>query len=81
MFRRFSPCFKYISRETKNAYIKILNILPEEERQLIVYESVKEVRPIGLCAILHEINSPMKCSKVSWIYKINYIIIFVEEEN
>ena len=36
--------------------IKPLNILPENERQLIVYDSVKEVRPIGLCAILRDIN-------------------------
>ena len=36
--------------------IKPLNILPEEERQLIVFDSVKEVRPIGLCAILRDIN-------------------------
>ena len=36
--------------------IKPLNFLPEEERQLIVYNSVKEVRPIGLCAILRDIN-------------------------
>ena len=36
--------------------IKPLNVLPEEERQLIVYDSVNEVRPIGLCAILRDIN-------------------------
>ena len=36
--------------------IKPLNILSEEERQLIVYESVNEVRPIGLAAILRDIN-------------------------
>ena len=36
--------------------IKPLNILPEEERKLIVYDSVKDVRPIGLCAILRDIN-------------------------
>ena len=36
--------------------IKPLNILPDNERQLIVYDSVKEVRPIGLCAILRDIN-------------------------
>jgi len=36
--------------------IKPLNVLPEEERQLIVYDSVKEVRPIGLCAILRDIT-------------------------
>ena len=35
--------------------IKPLNVLPEEERQLIVYDSVKEVRPVGLCAILRDI--------------------------
>ena len=36
--------------------IKPLNVLSEEERQLIVYESVNEVRPIGLAAILRDIN-------------------------
>ena len=36
--------------------IKPLNVLPEEERQLIVYDSVNEVREIGLCAILRDIN-------------------------
>ena len=36
--------------------IKPLNILPENERQLIVYDSVNDVRPIGLCAILRDIN-------------------------
>jgi len=36
--------------------IKPFNVLPENERQLIVYDSVKEVRPIGLCAILRGIN-------------------------
>ena len=36
--------------------IKALNVLPEEERQLIVYDSVNEVRPIGLSAILRGIN-------------------------
>jgi phenylalanyl-tRNA synthetase beta chain len=36
--------------------IKPLNVLPEEERQLIVYDSVNEVRPIGLSAILRDIN-------------------------
>ena len=36
--------------------IKPLNVLPEEERQLIVYDSVNEVRPVGLCAILRDIN-------------------------
>ena len=35
---------------------KAINILPEEERQLIVYDSVNEVRPIGLSAILRDIN-------------------------
>ena len=35
--------------------IKPLNILSEEERQLIVYESVNVVRPIGLYAILRDI--------------------------
>ena len=36
--------------------IKPLNVLPEEERQLIVYDSVNEVRPVGLSAILRDIN-------------------------
>ena len=36
--------------------IKALNVLPEEERQLIVYDSVNEVRPVGLSAILRDIN-------------------------
>ena len=36
--------------------IKPLNVLPEEERQLIVYNSVNDVRPVGLCAILRDIN-------------------------
>ena len=36
--------------------IKPLNVLPEEERQLIVYDSVNEVRPFGLSAILRDIN-------------------------
>ena len=36
--------------------IKPLNVLPEEERQLIVYDSVNEVRQVGLCAILRDIN-------------------------
>ena len=36
--------------------IKPLNVLPEEERQLIVYDSVNEVREVGLCAILRDIN-------------------------
>jgi phenylalanyl-tRNA synthetase beta chain len=36
--------------------IKPLNVLPEEERQLIVYDSVNEVRAVGLCAILRDIN-------------------------
>ena len=36
--------------------IKPLNVLPEEERQLIVYDSVDEVRPVGLSAILRDIN-------------------------
>ena len=36
--------------------IKPKNVLPENERQLIVYDSVNEVRPIGLCAILRDIN-------------------------
>ena len=36
--------------------IKPINVLPENERQLIVYDSVNEVRPIGLCAILRDIN-------------------------
>ena len=36
--------------------IKPLNVLPEEERQLIVYDSVNEVREFGLCAILRDIN-------------------------
>ena len=36
--------------------IKPFNVLPENERQLIVYDSVKDVRPIGLCAILRGIN-------------------------
>ena len=36
--------------------IKALNVLDESERQLIVYDSVNEVRPIGLCAILRDIN-------------------------
>ena len=36
--------------------IKPINVLPENERQLIVYDSVNDVRPIGLCAILRDIN-------------------------
>ena len=40
----------------KMPQIKPLNVLPEEERQLIVYDSVNEVRPVGLCAILRDIN-------------------------
>ena len=36
--------------------IKPINNLPENERQLIVYDSVNDVRPIGLCAILRDIN-------------------------
>ena len=36
--------------------IKPINVLPENERQLIVYNSVNDVRPIGLCAILRDIN-------------------------
>ena len=35
---------------------KPLNVLPENERQLIVEPSVEEVRPIGLAAILRGIN-------------------------
>ena len=35
---------------------KPLNVLPESERQLIVEESLKEIRPIGLSAILRGIN-------------------------
>ena len=45
----------FLSKQ-KMPEIKQLNILPEEERQLIVYESVNDVRPIGLCAILRDIN-------------------------
>ena len=45
----------FLSKQ-KMPEIKPLNILPEEERQLIVYESVNDVRPIGLCAILRDIN-------------------------
>ena len=45
----------YLSKQ-KMPEIKPLNILPEEERQLIVYDSVNDVRPIGLCAILRDIN-------------------------
>ena len=36
--------------------IKPINVLPENERQLIVYDSVNDVRQIGLCAILRDIN-------------------------
>ena len=36
--------------------IKPINVLPENERQLIVYDSINDVRPIGLCAILRDIN-------------------------
>ena len=36
--------------------IKPINVLPENERQLIVFDSVNDVRPIGLCAILRDIN-------------------------
>ena len=36
--------------------IKPIDVLPENERQLIVYDSVNDVRPIGLCAILRDIN-------------------------
>ena len=35
--------------------IKPINVLPENGRQLIVYDSVNDVRPIGLCAILRDI--------------------------
>ena len=45
----------FLSKQ-KMPEIKPLNILPEEERQLIVYDSVNDVRPIGLCAILRDIN-------------------------
>ena len=45
----------FLSKQ-KMPEIKPLNILPEEERQLIVYESVNDIRPIGLCAILRDIN-------------------------
>ena len=45
----------FLSKQ-KMPEIRPLNILPEEERQLIVYESVNDVRPIGLCAILRDIN-------------------------
>ena len=47
---------KIFLEKQKMPDIKPINILPEEERQLIVYDSVKEVRPIGLCAILRDIN-------------------------
>ena len=47
---------KIFLEKQKMPDIKPMNILPEEERQLIVYDSVKEVRPIGLCAILRDIN-------------------------
>ena len=43
-------------QKQKMPEIKPLNILPEDERKLIVYDSVNEVRPIGLCAILRDIN-------------------------
>ena len=43
-------------QKQKMPEIKPLNILPEDERKLIVYDSVNDVRPIGLCAILRDIN-------------------------
>ena len=43
-------------QKQKMPEIKPLNVLPEEERQLIVYNSVNDVRPVGLCAILRDIN-------------------------
>ena len=43
-------------QKQKMPEIKPLNVLPEEERQLIVYDSVNEVRPVGLCAILRGID-------------------------
>ena len=43
-------------KKQKMPDIKPLNVLPEEERQLIVYDSVNEVRPVGLSAILRDIN-------------------------
>ena len=43
-------------KKQKMPDIKALNVLPEEERQLIVYDSVNEVRPVGLSAILRDIN-------------------------
>ena len=52
---------KIFLEKQKMPDIKPMNILPEEERQLIVYDSVKEVRPIGLCAILRDINFTNIC--------------------
>ena len=43
-------------QKQKMPEIKPLNVLPEEERQLIVYDSVNEVRPVGLSAILRGID-------------------------
>ncbi len=43
-------------QKQKMPEIKPLNILPQDERKLIVYGSVNDVRPIGLCAILRDIN-------------------------
>ena len=40
----------------KMPVFKPLNVLPESERQLIVEESLKEIRPFGLSAILRGIN-------------------------
>ena len=43
-------------KKEKMPVIKPLNVLPENERQLIVYDSVNEVRKVGLSAILRNIT-------------------------
>ena len=45
----------FLEKKTMPVF-KSLNVMPESERQLIVEESVDEVRPIGLGAVLRGIN-------------------------
>ena len=47
---------KVFLEKEKMPVFKPLNVLPENERQLIVEESVEDVRPFGLAAILRGIN-------------------------
>lgn len=47
---------KVFLEKEKMPVFKPLNVLPENERQLIVDNSTEEVRPIGLAAILRGIN-------------------------